>query len=338
MNHLRGKSIRVLEILFVFMIMLVTCAFTYDGKSENSIYADMSNWSYYEADGDKTADLFIVCPTVDMGKNNNYHADMLDEKYRKSFTGALNMELGIYQDVCNVYAPYYRQVTFPTYSLDDDMQEACIELAYQDVSDAFAYYLEHCDNTRPLILAGFSQGADMDIRLLKEYFADSALAQRLVAVYAIGWRVTEEELNHYPQLKMAEAENDTGVIVTFSSEAEEVTDSLMIPSGEKTYAINPLNWRTDSEVADASLNQGACFTDYSGEITKEIPALTGCYIDPNRGALKVTNVNSQDYPGVIFDDGIYHLYDYQFFYRNLKNNVKVRLEAYQNNNQDFFMP
>ena len=30
----------------------------------------------------------------------------------------------------------------------------------------------------------------------------------------------------------------------------------------------------------------------------------------------------------IFSDGIYHLYDYQFFYRNLQENVEARLNAY----------
>ena len=30
----------------------------------------------------------------------------------------------------------------------------------------------------------------------------------------------------------------------------------------------------------------------------------------------------------IFSAGIYHLYDYQFFYRNLQENVEVRLNAY----------
>lgn len=36
------------------------------------------------------------------------------------------------------------------------------------------------------------------------------------------------------------------------------------------------------------------------------------------------------YPAAIpgLPDGAYHIYDYQFFYRNLQNNVKVRLEHY----------
>ena len=36
-------------------------------------------------------------------------------------------------------------------------------------------------------------------------------------------------------------ESDTGVIISFNSEAEYIDDSLMIPKGTKTLAINPLN-------------------------------------------------------------------------------------------------
>lgn len=83
-------------------------------------------------------------------------------------------------------------------------------------------------------------------------------------------------------------------------------------------------------MADKSLNQGACFTDYEGHITQEIPQFTGAYIDEERGALKVIDVSAKEYPeGLsIFEEGIYHLYDYQFFYRNLQENVDKRIDAY----------
>ena len=44
----------------------------------------------------------------------------------------------------------------------------------------------------------------------------------------------------------------------------------------------------------------------------------------------MTDVAPEEYPPVlsIFEDGIYHLYDYQFFYRNHEENVGVRLDAY----------
>ncbi len=83
--------------------------------------------------------------------------------------------------------------------------------------------------------------------------------------------------------------------------------------------------------ADKSLNLGACFTDYSGKVQKEIPQLTGAYLDAARGTLKVdTNITDEDYPYVldIFAPGIFHLYDYQFFYRNLQQNVGVRTEKF----------
>ena len=165
---------------------------------------------------------------------------------------------------------------------------------------------------------------------MKDCFDDEATSGLLVACYAIGWRIAEEDLRQYPHLRMASGEDDTGVIISFNSEAESVQDSLLIPAGTRSLAINPLNWRTDATPASRQENPGACFPDYSGEIVTEIPHLTGAYIDPVRGSLKVPDVSPADYPpGLsLFSEGVYHLYDYQFFYRSLQENVAVRLNAY----------
>jgi len=82
--------------------------------------------------------------------------------------------------------------------------------------------------------------------------------------------------------------------------------------------------------AEKELNLGACFTDYEGKITEEIPALTGAYLDAERGALKVTDIDPEIYQATlpILGSGVYHLYDYQFFYRNLQKNVQQRIQAY----------
>lgn len=297
-------------------------------------YSDMSNWAYWNEGEDKDADLFFICPTVDMGKDGNFNADVQNEKYRQSFVGAINMELGIYDEVASVYAPYYRQATFPVYNLDKDKQEEYLSLAYEDIKNAFIYYAENTDASRPLILAGFSQGADLAIRLMKDLFDEPKYQRRLVAAYCIGWKLTEDEVAQFPHLKPAEAEADTGVIVAFNSEDKDITTSLIVAENEKTYSINPLNWKADSQMADKSLNMGACFTDYSGNIKEEIPNLTGAYIDEKRGTLKVTDIAKEDYPGKLFEDGIYHLYDYQFFFRNLQENVKTRLNAYNDKYAD----
>ncbi len=296
----------------------------------SSPYAQAENWVYLEAGKTAAADVFFVCPTVYGGEAGRFNMPLEDEAAKKDFLGAINMEKGIYDTEARFFAPYYRQAGLNVYELPLEQREPYLSAAYQDVKDAFAYYLEHYNEGRPLILAGFSQGADMCLRLLKDCFASDGVNDLLVACYAIGWSLTEDELAAYPHLRFAAGEDDTGVIVSFNSEAEAVTDSLLIPSGTRTLAINPLNWKTDGTPAGKEENLGACFSDYGGSIVSEIPQLCGAYIDPLRGALKVTGVTPQEYPPVlsIFADGVYHLYDYQFFYRNLQQNVGVRLDAY----------
>lgn len=323
------RSLALLMVAVLLLTLLCACG----QKVDTVDYAQSESWAYYGIGEGKEADLFLICPTVDMGKNGNYNMSMEDAATRESFVGALNMEKGIYEDCTTMYAPYYRQMTFPVYSMTEEEMKPYLEIAYRDVAAAFAYYMEHCNNGRPVILAGFSQGSQLLLMLLEEYFDDPAYSDKLVAAYCIGWRVTEDDLSKHPHLKMAEGEADTGVIISFNSEAEGVEDSIMVPAGTKTLGINPLNWRTDSTPADKSLNEGACFTKYSGEIKKEIPGLTGAYLDETRGTLRVTDVSPTEYSNSLFPDGVYHLYDYQFFFRNLQKNVAVRLDSYLKNRQ-----
>lgn len=52
-------------------------------------------------------DLFLVCPTVDTLDEENMSLDY--EVMRKYFSGALEMERGMYEESARMYAPYYRQ-------------------------------------------------------------------------------------------------------------------------------------------------------------------------------------------------------------------------------------
>ena len=326
MKEFRTLRRVLLPLLFVLAI-LTGCSQAESGTD----YSKPENWAYFDAETEgRDADVFFICPSVYSGSDDACNMSLSDQETKESFFGAINMEKGIYDQNSRFFAPYYRQIGLNVYEMPEEDREPYLEIAYEDVKDAFEYYWETCNDGRPIILAGFSQGADMCLRLMKDFFAQDDRMEQLVACYAIGWRVTEDDLQEFPHLKMASGESDTGVIVSFNSEAETVTDSLMIPAGTRTLAINPLNWKTDSTFADKSLNKGACFTDYSGSILTEIPELTGAYLDPMRGALKVPDVSPADYPAglSIFTDGIYHLYDYQFFYRNLQENVQTRIRTY----------
>ena len=294
-------------------------------------YSNEENWAYFGIGEDKEADLFLVCPSVDI--RDEYNMSMDDEETKSSFSGALNMERGIYEDSTRMYAPYYRQAALKIYDLTVEEWQPYLELAYSDVSDAFAWYLENENEGRPIILAGFSQGSDMCYRLMQEYFGDEELSDQLVAVYAIGWPCTQEMVEKYPQIVPAQSEYDFGTVISFECEAPELEETIIIPTGTKSYSINPLNWKTDGTIADKSENIGACFTSYSGMIEREEVNLCGCYIEDGRGALKVTDVTPADFPPTMpfLPEGSYHLYDYQFFFRNLQENVAVRLKKYLEN-------
>ena len=326
-NYLRNIILAMIMVIGLGVTGCGTDKATAGDKSSID-YENPDNWAYAGIGEDKEADVFLICPTVDM--NDEWNMQMSDEKTKASFLGALNMERGIYEESARLYAPYYQQAAMKVYSLETTDREEYFDIAYADVSKAFSYYLENWNEDRPIILAGFSQGADMCYRLMMEYFDDDKLDDKLVAVYAIGWPLTEEMTRKYPQLKAAQSEKDTGTVVSFECEAESVTDTFIIPQGTRALSINPLNWKTDSTVASKEENKGACFTDYDGNIAKEEPALCGGYIDEKRGVLKVTDISTEDYPAIVpgLPEGGYHIYDYQFFYRNLQENVGVRLEQY----------
>ena len=115
-------------------------------------------------------------------------------------------------------------------------------------------------------------------------------------------------------------------MISFDCEDGTLTDSLVIPSGTTALSINPLNWRTDGAVADKSLNTGAVMETGGAAV----PGLCGAYIG-ERGELVVTDVTPAEYPAVIdiFADGSYHIYDYMFFFTNLKENVEARTTAWK---------
>lgn len=316
--------------LMKIILLLVLAVFCSLASAQEPDYADTGSWAYWRVGESKPADLFIVCPTVDLGTGGNKNMSLTDENIKGNFTGALNMQRGIYEKNCRMYAPYYRQATLADYTLPRQDAAAYFDLAYSDVRAAFLYYMHHENNGRPFVLSGFSQGAEMCLRLLKEFGNEDFVKNNMVACYAIGWRFTPQEAAEYPYIQPAKCADDLGKVIIFNSEAPEVTSSLMVPHGEKSFCINPLNWRTDGTMADKALNSGACFTDYSGSIKREVPQLTGCCIDTERGVLKVTDIDKKQYPPVlsIFTDGIYHLYDYQFFYRNLQQNVGLRINTF----------
>ncbi|MBQ6588272.1 MAG: DUF3089 domain-containing protein [Butyrivibrio sp.] len=297
-------------------------------------YSQAGNWLYDGAYPENEVDVFMIAPTVDIFSESNC---AITPEYRTNFRNAMNQQQALYAKTARIYAPYYRQASIKVYEMTDPVaKEQAMKNAYMDVSAAFKYYLEHKNNGRPLMLAGFSQGADMCYRLLEEYYGGDSeravsLRNNLIAVYAIGWNMTEDMISKYPQIVPAKGETDTGVVISFDCEDGNVTDTIITPKGTKAISINPLNWRTDSVVADKSLNKGFVMQDSAtGAILSVEPGKYGAYIDPQRGTLIVTGIDSAAFPPIldVFPQGSLHIYDNFLFFVNLQENIQKRTEAY----------
>ena len=320
---MKHTMMKVSTCILIICVCLTGCG-NRTGKVD---YSDDTLWAYNGTDLSKQADLFFIAPTIYQGDENAINMPLDDEKSKEAFLGSLNMERGIYDQTLNMYAPYYRQGSLS--AIEHGRMDEAYGIAYEDISAAFEYYIENINNGKPFVLAGFSQGSYLCLELMKHY---PQHLDKMIACYCIGWSLTEQDISENPQLVPASGETDTGVIVCINTESEDIDASFVIPKGTKSYGINPLNWQTDDTKADKSLNLGACFTDYDGNIQREVPQLTGAYLDDTRGALKVTDVSKEDYPAALsfMKEGEYHIYDYQFFYRNLQENVAKRVDTYLN--------
>jgi hypothetical protein len=100
-------------------------------------------------------------------------------------------------------------------------------------------------------------------------------------------------------------------------------------------AINPLNWRTDETPADPTANLGAqFFNDATGEPLESIDHFAGAVIDPDKGVVIATEMKTPQSEKIDlvhmgrWPRGVFHRYDYAFWFNNLTANVGQRIEAY----------
>jgi hypothetical protein len=207
------------------------------------------------------------------------------------------------------------------------------QLGARDVEAAFDYYLKHFNNGRPFILAGHSQGTMTLINLMRKRFNDPKLRKLLVAAYLIGYSVTKDDFKKYPWMKRAQGAEDTGVVITYNTEGPGSTGSPVYLEG--AVAINPLNWKNDSTPAGRREHLGALFfNDAKGRLIEEVDNFSGAYVDTQKGVLVITDMKKPASPQIDlvhlgrYPAGVYHRYDYAFWFNNLKENVKKRINAY----------
>ena len=244
----------------------------------------------------------------------------------------------VFEESCNVFVPWYRQsgmrYASQTSKKYGSLDPALAGLSYSDIKAALDYYFENCNNGRPFIIAGHSQGSAMVRYVLKNYFKEHQdYYQRMVAAYAIGYSITKADLVNYQYLKFAEGESDTGVIISYHTEGpknveENAHNVAVLPGG---ISINPLNWKRDETYAAASENKGSLrLNEETNEY--EIQDLDiDAQVNLARGVVVTTTTIKPSADPRFFGPASYHEDDYPFFYNNIKENVAKRVAAYLEN-------
>lgn len=243
----------------------------------------------------------------------------------------------VYEDSTNVFVPYYRQAGMRyanEVSKTGNIDAALSGISYDDMSAALDYYFEKCNNGRPFIIAGHSQGSAMVRYILKNYFKKHPeYYERMVAAYAIGYSITKEDLESNPHMKFAAGESDTGVIISWHTEGpknveENARNVAVLPHG---ISINPLNWKRDETYAPASENLGSYMANAESEMYEITDVGADAKVVLNRGVI-VTNTTYDQYaPAEFFGPQSFHEDDYTLYYNNLKANVAKRIAAYMAN-------
>lgn len=303
-------------------------------------YADADMWYIGGAAAtENNADVFYIAPTCNWvwedGDGVTHHnMDVDDAGQRNNMLPSLRLAERVFADNNRFFSPYYRQATMETWFESDDVIEERFEPAMEDVAEAFGYYLTHFNGGRPFILAGHSQGAKCVVELLKGHLDDGTYA-RLVAAYAVGYEITEEELATSRYIVPAADSLDTGVTIGFNSVAD--ISAIYPLFADNVVCINPMNWRTDATCSLPEENLGTVFLSDDGEPVETIAPVTA-YIDTATHVLVVEGLDPSRYfiPSIeqVAPYGNYHVQEFNIYFGNLRHNVSRRVEEFIRNHAE----
>ncbi len=131
-------------------------------------------------------------------------------------------EASRFSQVCNVYAPVYRQITLSALDHPRQITLPHALIAYASVRAAFRDYLAHYNHGRGIVFIGHSQGATILIRLIQqEVDKVPSVRRRLVSALLMGGNVTVPkgktvggDFKHIPACSSAA---EAGCVVAYSS-------------------------------------------------------------------------------------------------------------------------
>lgn len=307
---------------------------------ENNVtdYSKAEHWLSLPLATEKEVDIFYLYPTA-WKKVKEEEPDICGIDNPAMLEGAkaaFARQATAFETIGNIYAPYYRQVDLASrIFLPTKEQENIVGgIPKDDAFAAFEYYIEHYNNGRPFILAAHSQGSNVMAYLLSEYMKENPeVYSRMIAAYVTGYSITDEYLTANPHLKFASGPDDTGVIISYNTQAPTIegVNPILMPGAN---VINPISWTREETLAPAEDSLGSILPN-EDFIFVPVGKYADARIDKSKGVLICSTADVEKLaPGTeFFGKGVYHSYDYPFYYFNIRENAENRVRIFLNETQ-----
>ena len=268
---------------------------------------------------DSSADVFFLHPTtLTSREDSSWNARLSDAAINtKTDNSSILYQASAFNEF-RVYAPRYRQAHVRSYYTNDTAAKIAFDLAYEDIRNAFQYYLDNENNGRPVVIASHSQGSTHAQRLLKEFFDKPVADKRLVAAYILGMYIPGD---YFSYLKPCSNAGETGCFVGWRTYKKGYVPDFVLKEKATGIVVNPLTWTTEDAHAAYSLNKGGVTTDFNrlrrriadAQIHDGILWITRPRITGSR-FLKMKN---------------FHIGDINLFYMNIRENLRERVQAHR---------
>ena len=249
------------------------------------------------ADSLKGVDVFFVYPTNFM-KGEAWNATIDDQVLNKEIEEkSMKNQASVFNASCRVYAPFYRQANIKAFYTTDTLSAIkAFGLAYQDVKDAFLYYLKYYNQGRPFIIASHSQGSLHSRMLLQEFVDGKDLAKQMVAAYIVGYPVSK---NMYSTLQPCSAPEQLGCYVAWYSFKKDFIPENIHSFYKDAVCINPISWKADTISTAFSQHQGMILLNFDNKQAQKVSAQVHdniCWVDVHHPLAKgFTNFHIADY-------------------------------------------
>jgi DUF3089 family protein len=172
----------------------------------------------FAADPNAPIDCFYIYPTVSNDPGGN--SDMIPGPEEKLVARTQFARFG---SKCKLYAPMYRQVTLTALIAGETGHPIPVNrlLAYNDVVDAWNYYLAHDNHGRGVVLIGHSQGSLMLTPLIKNEIDGKPVQARIISALLIGTSlpvpVGKDIGGAFQHIPLCHSANQIECVITYSS-------------------------------------------------------------------------------------------------------------------------